>query len=160
MNTTVVKTLGVFVRVQGGVYVAGFAVVEDNALIREDRFPAPPDEDPTRQLAELHAHTKDTIEHHQVEAVALKESEIRGGTREASIARRAEGAVLAAAGETRELPVTTWLGASMWRHAGFDQRPSNTEVIAALADLLQPLPTSDETRQAAAAARTAILARG
>ena len=39
MNATAVKTLGVFVRVQGGVYVAGFAVVEDNLLIREDRFP-------------------------------------------------------------------------------------------------------------------------
>jgi hypothetical protein len=99
------------------------------------------------------------IGHHQVEAVALKESEIQGGTRNASIARRAEGAVLAAAGETRELRVTTWLGASMWRPAGFARRPTNAEVIAALADQLQPPPASEETRQASAAARAAILAR-
>jgi len=159
MNTKAVKTLGAFVRVQGGIYVAGFAVVEDDVLVREDRFPAPPDEDLPRQLAELHAHASDMIGHHQVEAVALKESEIQGGTRNASIARRAEGAVLAAAGETRELLVTTWLGASMWRPAGFARRPTNAEVIAALADQLQPPPASEETRQASAAARVAILSR-
>src|SRR5947208_579923 len=100
MNTTAMKTLGAFVRVQGGIYVAGFAVVQDNALVREDRFPAPPDEDLPRQLAELYAHASDMIEHYEVEAVALKESEIQGGTRNASIARRGEGAVLAAAGAT------------------------------------------------------------
>jgi len=153
-----VKTLGAFIRVQGGVYVAGFAVVEDNALVREDRFPAPPDEDLPRQLAELHSHARDLIEHYEIGAVALKESEIQGGTRNASIARRAEGAVLAAAGKSRDLEVTTWLGASMSRHAGFAKRPSNAEVIAALADSVEPTPTSEETRQAAAAARASILA--
>ena len=153
------KTLGVFIRVQGGAYVAGFAVVEDDVLLREERFAAPPDEDAPRQLADLYRHTRDTIADFEVEAVALKESEIQGGGRNASIARRAEGAVLAAAGEARELEVTTWLGAGMWRPAGFDRRPSNAEVIAALADTLQPPPTSDETRQAGAAARAATLAR-
>ncbi len=150
-------TLGVFVRVQNGAYVAGFAVVDGETLVHEERFTAPPDEDLSRQLAELHGHASDLIEHYGIDAVAVKESEIRGGTREASIARRAEGAVLAAAGAIRDLTVTTWLGASMWRHAGFTSRPSNAEVVAALAESLEPAPTSDETTQAGAAARTAIL---
>jgi hypothetical protein len=153
-----VKTLGVFVRIQNGAYVAGFAVVDDATLVHEERFTAPPDEDLSRQLAELYAHARDTITHYDVETVALKESEIRGGTREASIARRAEGAILAAAGRTRELTVSTWLGASMSRYAGFTKRPSNAEVISALAANVQPAPGSDETQQAAAAARAAILA--
>lgn len=155
-----VKTLGAFLRMRSGMYIAGFAVVEDNTLVREDRFPAPPDEDLARQLSELHAHTRDLIEHYTVEAVALKESEIQGGTRNASIARRAEGAVLAAAGKSRDLEITTWLGASMSRHAGFATRPSNAEVIAALAGSIESGPTSEETRQAVAAARAAILADG
>jgi hypothetical protein len=154
-----VRTLGVFIRVQGGAYVAGFAIVEDDTLVREERFPAPPDEDTARQFADLYRHTRDTVADLHVQAVALKESEIQGGGRNASIARRAEGAVLAAAGEIRELEVTTWLGARMWRHAGFQRRPPNVEVVAALADALQPPPTTDEARQAAAAARAAILAR-
>jgi hypothetical protein len=157
VNTTSVKTLGVFVRIQNRAYVAGFAVVEDVTLVHEERFTAPPDEDLARQLAELYAHAGDTIKHYDVDAVALKESEIRGGTREASIARRAEGAILAAAGGTRELGVSTWLGASMSRYAGFSKRPSNAEVISALAASVQPTPGSDETQQAAAAARAAIL---
>lgn len=153
------KTLGVFIRVQGGAYVAGFAVVEDDILVREERFPAPPDEDAPRQLADLYQQTRDMIDDFTIEAVALKESEIQGGGRNSAIARRAEGAVLGAAGETRDLEVTTWLGAGMWRPAGFARRPTNAEVIAALADTLQPAPTLDETRQAGAAARAATLAR-
>jgi hypothetical protein len=157
-KNTGVKTLGVFVRVQNGAYVAGFVVIENDSLLHQERFTAPPDEDLARQLADLHSHARDVIAHYEVGAVALKESEIRGGTREASIARRAEGTILAAAGTVRELRVSTWVGASMSPHAGFPRRRPNVEVVAALVEPLQPAPTSDEARQAAAAARVAILA--
>jgi Holliday junction resolvasome RuvABC endonuclease subunit len=157
VNNTAMKVLGVFVRIQNGAYVAGFAVVEGETLVHEERFVAPPDEDLSRQLAELYTHARDIINHYDVAAVALKESEIRGGTREASTARRAEGAILSAAGTTRELPVSAWLGASMSRHAGFTKRPSNAEVISTLAATVQPRPASDDTQQATAAARAAIL---
>jgi hypothetical protein len=154
-----VKTLGVFIRIQGGAYVAGFALVEDDRLLRDDRFPAPPDEDAPRQFAELYKHTRDSITQFAVESVALKESEIQGGGRNATIAHRAEGAALAAAGEIRNLEVTLWLGSRMWRPAGFTKRPSNIEVIAALWGQLDQEPASDETKQAAAAARAGILVR-
>lgn len=153
------RTLGVFIRIQGGAYVAGFALVEDDRLLRDDRFPAPPDEDAPRQLGELYKHARDSIAQLGVVAVALKESEIQGGGRNATIAHRAEGAVLAAAGEARDLEITTWLGSRMWRPAGFTRRPSNAEVIEALCAQLHQAPASDETKQAAAAARAATLAR-
>jgi hypothetical protein len=152
-----VRSLGIFVRIQRGAYIAGFALVEDDRLLRDDRFPAPPDETEPGQLDELYRHTRDAIAQLGVEAVALKESEIQGGGRIATLAHRAEGAVLAAAGELHDLPVTTWLGARMWRPAGFTRRPSNAEVIAALCGDLDQQPASAETKQAAAAARAAIL---
>jgi hypothetical protein len=154
-----VKTLGVFIRIQGGAYVAGFALVEDDRLLRDDRFPAPPDEDGPRQYGELYKHTRDSIAQLGVEALALKESEIQGGGRNATIAHRAEGAVLAAAGEIRDLEVTTWLGSRKWRPAGFNKRPTNVEVVAALWSQLNQEPASEETKQAAAAARAATLAQ-
>ena len=153
------KTLGVFIRIQGGAYVAGFALVEDDRLLRDDRFPAPPDEDDPRQYGELYKHTRDSIAQLGVEALALKESEIQGGGRNATIAHRAEGAVLAAAGEIRDLEVTMWLGSRMWRPAGFSKRPTNVEVVAAFWGQLDQEPASEETKQAAAAARAATLAQ-
>lgn len=153
------KTLGVFIRIQNGAYLAGFALVEDDRLLRDDRFPAPPDEDAPRQFAELYRHTRDSIAQLGVGAVALKESEIQGGTTNATIARRGEGAVLAAAGEIRDLEVSTWLGSRMWRPAGLARRPTNAEVVSELCRQLDEVPQSDETRQAAAAARAAILTR-
>ena len=151
------KTLGVFIRIQSSAYVAGFALVEDDRLLRDDRFPAPPDEDAPRQFRELYKHTRDLIEQLSVKAVALKESEIQGGGKNATLAHRAEGAVLAAAGEVRELTVSTWLGSKMWRLAGFSDRPSNVKVIEVLCAQLDHVPASNETKQAAAAARAAIL---
>ena len=153
-----VKTLGVFVRVQGGAYLAGFAVIEDDVLLAEDRFPAPPDEDLPRQLAELYTHTRDVVAHHGVGAVALKESEIQAAPA-GTVARRAEGAVLAAVGEVRDLLETRWLRVRMLSVAGLDRHASSAEVAAALSAPLTPQPTTDETRQASAAARAAILTR-
>lgn len=153
------KTLGVFVRIQEGAYVAGFALVDGDRLLADDRFPAPPDEDAPRQFWELYRHTRDAIAQLGAEAVALKDSEIQGGGRNAKIAHRAEGAVLAGAGEIRDLEVTTWLGARMWRPAGFTSRPTNAEIIAALCGHLDQQPGSAETQQAAAAARAANLTR-
>jgi hypothetical protein len=154
-----VKTLGVFVRIQDGAYVAGFALVDEDRLLSDDRFPAPPDEDAARQLWELYRHTRDAIAQLGAEAIALKDSEIQGGGRNAKIAHRAEGAVLAATGEIRDLEVTTWLGARMWRPAGFTSRPTNAESIAILCGQLDQQPGSAETQQAAAAARAANLTR-
>jgi hypothetical protein len=155
-----VKTLGVFVRIQDGAYVAGFALVDGERLLSDDRFPAPPDEDAPRQLWELYRHTRDAIAQLEAEAVAVKDSEIQGGGKNAKLARRAEGAVLAAIGEIRELEVTTWIGARMWKPAGFAARPSsNAEIIATLCGQLDQQPGSAETKQAAAAARAANLTR-
>jgi hypothetical protein len=159
-KTKQVKTLGVFVRIQNGAYVAGFAVVDGDRLLSDDRFPAPPDEDETRQLWELYRHTRDAIAQLGAEAVALKDSEIQGGGRNAKLAHRAEGALLAATGEIRELEVTTWLGVRMWKPAGFGARPgSNAEIFAALCAQLDQQPASTETQQAAAAARAANITR-
>jgi hypothetical protein len=154
------KTLGVFVRIQDGAYVAGFALVDDDRLVSDDRFAAPQDEDEIRQLWELYRHTRDAIAQLGAEAVALKDSEIQGGGRNAKIAHRAEGAVLAAAGEIRELEVTTWLGVRMWKPAGFAARPSsNSQIIAELCGQLDKQPSSTESQHAAAAARAANLTR-
>lgn len=153
------KTLGVFVRIQSGAYVAGFALVDDDRLLSDDRFAAPQDEDEPRQLWELYRHTRDSIAQLGAEALALKDSEIQGGGRNAKLAHRAEGAVLAAAGELRELEVTTWLGARMFKPAGFGSRPSNARIIEALCGQLDQRPGSTETQQAAAAARVANITR-
>jgi hypothetical protein len=159
-NTKPMKTLGVFVRIQKGAYVAGFALVDDGQLLTDDRFAAPQDEDEVRQLWELYRHTRDAIAQLGAQAVALKDSEIQGGGKNAKIAHRAEGAVLAAAGEIRELELTTWLGVRMWKPAGFASRPSsNSQIIAELCSQLDRKPGSIETQQAAAAARAANVTR-
>lgn len=152
------KTLGVFVKLQKGAYVAGFALADENHLLREDRFPAPADEDTARQLSDLYRHVRDLVGQFAPDAVALKASEIQGGGNRATIAHRAEGAALAAAGEVRELEVTVWLASSMWSLAGFSKRPANVEVVRRLCQQLDRSPTSDEAKQAAAAARCTNLA--
>jgi Holliday junction resolvasome RuvABC endonuclease subunit len=116
---------------------------------------APRDEDEAAQLHELAARTHDLIEHRQPDLFALRAAEIRAG-RALSVARRAEGAVLAAVGETRDLPVSIWVRQSLGGAAGLGATATADNAVSTLLAAVDPAPAGAEIQQAAAAAVAAL----
>ena len=150
------RAIGVHVAVRDGRYIAGFAVVEDATLVTSISFAAPSDEDEAAQLHELHRRAGDLIDHHRPDLLALRVAEIRGGGTRAAVAHRGEGAILGAAGKERDLPVSTWVRASLVRPSGLDRAARSTEITDALCATLDRAPAESEARQAAAAAVAAL----
>lgn len=120
---------------------------------------APPDEPEAAQLRELYARARALVEEKRPDQFALRVSEIQGSTKRAAIAHRGEGTVLAAAGQTRDLPVTTWVRASLVRPAGLT-RGTSVEVADALCARLDRVPGDSEQKQAAAAAVAVLVDAG
>jgi Holliday junction resolvasome RuvABC endonuclease subunit len=149
--------VGAHITIQNGRFVAGFAVV-DEGLRLEDQFSisAPPDEAEAAQFHELFDRTRDLIAHRHPDLFALRVSEITGVSNRAKLAHRAEGVVLAAAGQSRDLVVSYWIRQSLGRVAGLGAIATGHAAVDALARLVTPEPTSNEIRQAAAAAAAAI----
>jgi hypothetical protein len=154
------RVLGVHVAIRDNRYLAGFAVVDDDHV---DPNPftlgGPPDESESGQLRELHSRTLRLVEEKAPQRVALRVSEIQGSANRAAIAHRAEGAVLAAVGETRGLEVQDWKRASLQRVSGSSDGRS-VAVANALCAQLQNPPSEPEQRQAAAAAVASLIEAG
>jgi hypothetical protein len=143
--------LGAHVRVAGGRHLAGLAVVRDDAVV--DHFSAAaPTGDEATSLSELYSRAHDMIGHHEPDLVVLLASEARDRA-DLTVARRAEGAILAAAGlQARPLRVFK-TGSALRRPASLAGRGTNKETIPAIAERLTGLVSpGDEIAYAAAAA--------
>lgn len=145
-------TAGAFVRVQSGQYVVGLALVDGDQLLEEVSLSAPADRDEAGQLGELFGRVADTLVKWAPDHFALRASEINRSTGGAVTAHRAEGIVMGAAGRVRDLPVSTWRRASLFKPAGLDQSAKGPEVTDALCSRLSSEPVATEVRQAASAA--------
>jgi hypothetical protein len=151
------RAIGAHVAVRTGRHVVGFAVLDDDQLVDSFVVSAPGDEDEASQLHELSVRTRDLIEHCTPGRFSLRAAEIRGG-KPLTVARRAEGAVLSAVGETRDLPVSIWVRPSLSGAAGLGARGTAVMAVSTLLAGVTPAPTGAEVRQAAAAAVAALRA--
>jgi hypothetical protein len=143
--------LGAHARVVGGRHVVGLAVLSDTAIV--DRFSAAaPSDDEATSLSELYSRAHDMIGHHEPDLVVLLASEARDRA-DLTVARRAEGAILAAAGlQARPLRVFN-TGSALRRPTGLPGRGTNKQTITAIAERLTGLASpTDEIAYAAAAA--------
>jgi len=143
--------LGAHVRVSGGRYLAGFALVRDDTLVDAWHLPSPASEE-GGCLAELHRFALGLFDSHSVDAFSLKGSE--AGTAKALIAAtHAEGALLAAAG-TRGVKSKVWTGPGYRAAVGARNNAHVLEVTeAALSGDWSGRP---ECQQAAAAGLAAV----
>ena len=101
----VVAVLGFCARVQNGKFAAGLALVDSGALSTSTALTAPSSDD-ARSLSELYRMAHDLIGAYEPHKVAVLVYQNRN-SKTLGIARRAEGAVLAAAGH-RDRPVVEW----------------------------------------------------
>ena len=153
------RAIGVHVATRDNRYLAGFVVVDDDHVEQTLSLGGPSDEPEAGQLRELHSRTLRLIEEKEPGIVAIRVAEIQGSATRARIAHRGEGAVLAAAGETRGLAVEYWVRASLVRVA----RPASASSAAVANELCGRLanpPAEAEQRQAAAAAVASLIEAG
>jgi Holliday junction resolvasome RuvABC endonuclease subunit len=148
--------LGAHIRIQGGRYLAGFAVVDADRLGRTESLSAPADRDEPGQLADLYLSAADLIREVEPEVIAIRASEA-GSAAALRVAQHAEGAVMAATGSSG-IRAVRFVTASLWKPAGFAGSAKAAQSIAALcAQLRNPPDGPNEVEQAAAAARAAIV---
>lgn len=135
----------------GGRYQAGLVLIDDAKLVAEQSLAAPKDASLAGQLDELYRRTRDLISEWKPDLLVLGVTD-HVATNSAAVARRAEGAILAAAGQ-KGLPMESWSGAKL-RGAAYG-RSSATNVRAAnhFNRTLDMQPSSSETGFAAAVAR-------
>lgn len=142
--------LGVHVRVSGNRYVAGFSLLQDEAVIDAWSLPSPAGDDAPR-LAALHRYATDLLDRNPVDAVSIKGSE--SGSAKAQLeAAHAEGALLSAAG-LHQVNTKVWTGPGYRGALGAKRNPDALNV--AEADLSGTWPDESECQQAAAAALAA-----
>jgi hypothetical protein len=153
------RALGVAIKMRKLNYLVGFAVIEDDRVGECLSLAAPPDLPLAGQLEELHRRARDFADHEAPDLLALKSSEIRGATKQAAVAHRAEGAILAGFGSHPTIRVEEMTGRSMFPATDFTERlgVSNKEIVDALCEQLDAPPEEEEVRQAAAAARAALV---
>ena len=151
------RGMGAYIRIKGGKYLGGFVIVEDGQLKETQSIPAPADECESGQLGELFVRTADLIDRWSPDLFALKVSEAQRDP-SFTIARRAEGVILGAAGRQRGLPVTNWVRQSLCKPAGLTMKAKTQDAVSALCAGLSQVPADDELRQAAAAAVAALAA--
>lgn len=150
------KVLGVAVRVDGGAYLVGFSVVEDEQLLEEHSFAAPKDLIEAGQLHELFGRTVDLLAESKPDRVGFAVNELQASGK-AKIANRAEGALLAALGESALL-VDLWTGPRLRATSGYSRKGgSSAKAREKLCRDLNHKPGTDENLMAAAAARATIL---
>jgi Holliday junction resolvasome RuvABC endonuclease subunit len=146
--------LGFYTRVQSGRFAAGFAVVEGGAISTSNVLSAPSVDD-ARSLSELYRMAHDLIGAYEPEKVAVLKYQNQNG-KILGVARRAEGAVLAAAGH-RDRRVVEWGNVlALRKPVGLEGNvPSDVtyEEITAMIDGAEDVPA--EVGYAAAAALAA-----
>jgi Holliday junction resolvasome RuvABC endonuclease subunit len=150
------RILGTFIRIRGGSYLCGVAVVESGTIIGSRTLPAPGEPEP-RQLAELYERVLAAIDEFRPEVVALRASETQTGERKA---KHAEGVVISASG-LRNIPVEVKFGRTLASRAGLDRHGTSRNAVSVLvARLGSPTSLPPEVNEAAAAAAAAAVERG
>lgn len=140
--------LGTYIRPDGERYIAGVASVTDGSLESTWSLPAPTGTDLGAQLDELYRFLRDRIEQSGAERLALLSVDVpRGKAAPKRVTRRAEGAILAAAGAAG-VPVDLWSDGQLRGHAG----QSTQNAVDNLCATLTGVPAPDELRRAAAVA--------
>ncbi len=145
------RILGVHVRVAEGRYVAGFAALEGTTVVDSLAFRAPAEEE--RQFSELYGRTLELVRAHDPMEVALQRNESHRSPRAFRVACRAEGVVLAAAGQLNKR-VRPWAGTALLKQAGLTGT-SGVTVRAAIEELNRQIafhPRDPAEANAAAAA--------
>jgi Holliday junction resolvasome RuvABC endonuclease subunit len=123
--------LGAHLRVQQGRYAAGLLAVVEGEAVTATFAIAAPSGDEAMSLSELYRRAHDMIGHHDPGLVVLLASEARDRA-DLGVARRAEGAVLAAAGN-HDCPVRIYkTGGALRKPAGLTGKAPNKETIAAI----------------------------
>lgn len=153
------RVIGAHVTIKSERYLVGFVIVDDGHVEAAFSLGAPKDESESSQFQELYARTLALLEEKKPDHFALRQSEIPSGVKKIATAHRAEGALLAAAGHVRGLPVSIWVRASLVRPAGTSEKTAEA-VTAALAARLDDPPGDREQRQAAVAAAAALVSAG
>lgn len=153
------RVIGAHVAIKSERYLVGFVIVDDGQVEDAFSFGAPKDESEASQFHELYARTLALLEEKKPDHFALRQSEIPSSIKKIATAHRAEGALLAAAGHIRGLPVSTWVRASLVKPAGTTAK-TNDAVTTALAARLHDTPDNREQRQAAVAAAAALVTAG
>jgi hypothetical protein len=153
------RVIAAHVAIKKDRYLVGYVVVNDEQVEHAFSFGAPKDESEASQYQELYARTLAVLEEKNPDHFTLRQSEIPSGTKRIAAAHRAEGALLAAAGHIRGLPVSTWVRASLVKPAGSVERTAEA-VAAALAARLANPPDPREQRQAAVAAAAVLVTAG
>lgn len=155
------KALGAHIRIDAGRYLAGFALVDGDGsgmhLLRQLSLPAPRDLDEAGQLLDLYARTRERVTEGAPDIFALKLVETFRMNPQTILALRCEGAVLGAAGHTRELKVELWARQRLAKPAGLTRSPKIEEILERLCSRLDQEPSEPELRQAAAAAVAALI---
>lgn len=144
-------TLGAHVRVQDRRYVAGLVVLDGVDVI--DTFSvAAPSDDEARSLSELYRRAHDMMTHHAPGLVVLLAHEGMSAAA-LGVARRAEGVVLAAAGEQDRAVLIYKKGASLRKPSGLAGTGTVKATVADVVAMIRGLdaPPSEVAYAAAAA---------
>ena len=138
--------LGAYVKVEGGRFVAGFALIHDGDVVDDWTFPAPTGHDPGGQLGELSDFAFDRLRQSGAKHLAILFVDgQRGRARPKRLARRAEGAIAAAAGRA-SIPT------KLWSDRAFTGGGAVQDRVHQLCSQLSKVPSEDECKRAAAAA--------
>jgi hypothetical protein len=142
--------LGAYVRIEDKRFVVGFSLVRDDAVAASWTFTAPTATDVGEELAELYEFTYDRLRQSAVERLSLLFVEVPHGKAEPKrTARRAEGAILAAAGNV-ETPV------SVWSDRAFTGGGTVQAAVDAFCERVSGAPHEEERRRATGAAVASI----
>lgn len=149
--------LGIYVRVQDQRFVAGFAILDAHTITSVSSLAAPSSDD-ARSLGELYRHAHDLIGSYRPEKAAHLSYQNQNN-KTLGIARRAEGAILAAAGH-RDCPVTTWgtVEALRWP-LGLEGKAKSSETIAEITAMIEGADGAEADISYAAAAALATIGR-
>lgn len=142
-------TLGLYVRIAGGRYRVGFALVEDGAVTKHASLPAPAGEAEERQLDELFSRARDIVLEWGPDRASLWVSEVMNRAT-AARSHRAEGVLMAAA-SAAACSLTLFTRQRLANHAP-GSGSTAAGVVDVLCDQLAGVPETEEERRAAAVA--------
>lgn len=138
--------LGAYVKVKDDRFVAGFALTHNGELVDSWTFSAPTGHDHGGQLGELSDFAFDRLRQSGADRLAILFVDVpRGKAKPKRLARRAEGAIAAAAGRAS-------IPAKLWSDRAFTGGGAVQSRVDELCSQLAQVPAQEERKRAAAAA--------
>jgi hypothetical protein len=157
-----VRVVGAHAAIAKERYVVGFVVVDGDRVVQAFSLGAPKDESDASQFHELYARTGSLLGEVKPDEFAVRVSEIPSGKKIIATAHRAEGALLAAAGEMRDLRTSCWRRSQLTRPANLKGAQGSTSeaIRSALLPLLVTPELNKEQKEAALAALGVLVTAG